>query len=81
MLKVFSKNSTDFSTLGLGVLNDFTDDPTITEVLNGEYYLEFTYKRDGIHIEHLIEQNIVVEKEYQTHNCFGAYDSNGYYKD
>ena len=28
-----------------------------------------------------IEQNIVVEKEYQTHNCFGAYDSNGYYKD
>ena len=27
-----------------------------------------------------IEQNTVVEKKYQTHNCFGEYDSNGYYK-
>lgn len=60
MLKLFNKNATSFKNLGLGILTDFTKDPLITEVLNGEYNLEFTYKKDGKLFENLVEENIVV---------------------
>lgn len=44
---------------GLGVLKDFTSNPQITEVLNGEYTLEFEYSKNGWLNEYLIEENII----------------------
>ena len=63
MLKIFSKEATSFKSLGLGVLRDFYTDPIITEVLNGEYILEFKYKKDGFLYEYLKEENIVVAND------------------
>lgn len=59
MLTVYSKETTSFSTLGIGALKDFTANPIITEELNGAYTLEFSYAKDGYLSEYLIEQNIV----------------------
>ncbi len=59
MLTIYSKNTTSFSNLGLGVLKDFTSNPQITEVLNAEYNLEFEYAIDGWLSEHLVEENII----------------------
>ena len=46
MLTVYSKETTSFSTLGIGVLRDFLSNPLITEELNGAYTLEFQYAKD-----------------------------------
>ena len=59
MLTIYSKNTTSFSNLGLGVLKDFTSNPQITEVLNAEYNLEFEYAIDGWLSESLVEENII----------------------
>lgn len=59
MLTLYSKETTSFSTLGIGVLTDFLSNPLITEELNGAYTLEFEYAKDGYLSEYLIEQNIV----------------------
>lgn len=59
MLTLYSKETTSFSTLGIGVLRDFISNPLITEELNGAYTLEFQYAKDGYLSEYLIEQNIV----------------------
>jgi len=59
MLTVYSKETTSFSTLGIGVLRDFLSNPLITEELNGAYTLEFQYAKDGYLSEYLIEQNII----------------------
>lgn len=59
MLTIYSKNTTSFSNLGLGVLKDFTTNPKITEVLNAEYNLEFEYAIDGWLSEYLVEENII----------------------
>ena len=59
MLTVYSKETTSFSTLGIGVLRDFMSNPLITEELNGAYTLEFEYAKDGYLSEYLIEQNII----------------------
>lgn len=59
MLTIYSKNTTSFSSLGLGVLKDFTSNPQITEVLNAEYNLEFEYAIDGWLSEYLVEENII----------------------
>ena len=59
MLTIYSKNTTSFSNLGLGVLKHFTSNPQITEVLNAEYNLEFEYAIDGWLSESLVEENII----------------------
>ena len=59
MLTIYSKNTTSFSNLGLGVLKDFTSNPQITEVLNAEYNLEFEYAIEGWLSECLVEENII----------------------
>lgn len=62
MLKLFSKEATTFTTLGLGVLRDYYSDPIITEELNGSYTLELEYAKDGYLADQLVEQNIIVAK-------------------
>lgn len=62
MLTVYSKETTSFSTLGLGVLTDFISNPLVTEELNGVYTLEFEYAKDGYLSEYLVEQNIIKAK-------------------
>ena len=59
MLTIYSKETTSFSSLGLGVLRDFVSSPIITEELNGAYTLEFKYAKDGYLAEYLSEQNLI----------------------
>lgn len=59
MLILFSSDATSFSSLGLGVLRDFYSNPTITEVLNAEYNLEFEYVAGGWLSEILVKGNII----------------------
>lgn len=59
MLVLYTKNTTSFSNLGLGILRDFNTNPLITEVLNGEYNLEFEYINGGWLSEELIVGNII----------------------
>lgn len=59
MLVIYSANATSFSNLGLGVLRDFATSPEITEVLNGEYNLEFEYITNGWLAEYLLKDNII----------------------
>ena len=58
-LVLYKSNETNFDTLGIGALRDFTTTPLITEVLKGEYILEFDYARDGKYSEYLLNQNII----------------------
>ena len=62
MITIYNSNETDFSSLGLGVLRDFTSDPIITEQLNSSYTLEFNYSKDGYLSDKIIEENIVKAK-------------------
>lgn len=62
MLTIYKANATSFSNLGLGVLTDFYSDPLITEVLNGEYNLEFEYLNTGKLNEYIVEENIIKAK-------------------
>ena len=59
MLTIYSKETTSFTSLGLGALRDFLTAPIITEELNGAYTLEFKYAKDGYLAEYLVEQNII----------------------
>ncbi|MDD3122635.1 MAG: phage tail protein [Candidatus Izemoplasmatales bacterium] len=59
MIVLYDKKETKFKTMGIGVLKDFISNPTTTEVLNGEYYLEFEYPDDGRYIDSIKEENIV----------------------
>ncbi len=59
VLTLYGKSETNYETLGIGVLRDFKVDPTITEVLNGSYNLEFEYVRTGWLSEYLVEGNII----------------------
>lgn len=59
MLSIYSKTTTSFNNLGIGVLRDFKSEPLITEVLNGLYNLEFEYACDGWLSEYLVEENII----------------------
>lgn len=58
-LILYNSNEESFETLGIGVLSDFSTDPIITEVLKGEYILEFDYIKNGKYCEYLLEQNII----------------------
>ena len=57
-MNIYLQNETDFTKNGLGFLTD-TLDATVTEVLNGDYILDFTYKLNGALSEYLVEENIV----------------------
>ena len=59
MLVIYNKDTTEFNNLGLGVLRDIKSEPEITEVLNGQYNLEFEYIKDGWLSEEIIEGNII----------------------
>lgn len=51
--------STQFNSNGYGVLKDFISNPIITEVINGEYSLEFEYIKDGWLAEYIEEENVL----------------------
>lgn len=59
MLKIYSKETTIFTNNGIGILKDYISNPIITEVLNGEYTLEFEYSKQGNLADKLVEENIV----------------------
>lgn len=59
MIVLYDKDATSFTSLGIGVLTDFKSVPIITEVLKGEYILEFEYLKQGKYSEFLDERNIV----------------------
>lgn len=59
MITIYSKDTTSFLSNGLGALREFTKNPIITEELNENYILEFSYKKDGWLNEYLIEENII----------------------
>ena len=57
MIVLYDKSATSFSNLGIGVLRDFLTSPTIEEVLNGLFNLEFEYASNGWLSEYLINGN------------------------
>ena len=59
MIIIYSSETTEFDTLGLGTLRDFFSLPKVTEALNGEYFLEFEYVRGGKNFEYLLEDNLI----------------------
>lgn len=59
MIVLYDENATSFDSLGIGVLTNFKDTPTITEVLKGEYILEFEYPKNVKYAEYLINRNII----------------------
>lgn len=59
MISIYEKSTTSFLNNGLGVLRDFYSNPQITEELNGSFYLEFEYAKDGWLSEYLVEENII----------------------
>lgn len=59
MLILYNKDATTFNNLGLGILKDFYSNPLITEVLNGEYNLEFEYISEGWLADKLEIGNII----------------------
>lgn len=59
MLVLYDEYEEEFETLGIGVLTDFKNVPTITEVLKGEYILEFEYLKKGKYSEYLNKRNII----------------------
>ena len=59
MLVIYNKDATTYNNLGLGILKDFYSNPLITEVLNGEYNLEFEYISEGWLADKLEIGNII----------------------
>lgn len=57
-MKIYASNETDFTKNGYGFLTDILS-VNVTESLNGDYYLEFTYVLNGNLSEYLVEENII----------------------
>lgn len=55
----FIININEYMHNGLGTLRDFISNPKITEILNGDYYLEFEYSFNGFLSEELDEERII----------------------
>ncbi len=55
----FIINMNEYAHNGLGTLKDFISNPKITEILNGDYYLEFEYSFNGFLSEELEEERII----------------------
>lgn len=62
-----------FASKGLGVLRDFKTNPQITEVINGEYTLEFEYAKDGWLSNELVEENILKANNNGSDQLFRIY--------
>ena len=62
-----------FANNGLGILRDFKVNPKITEVINGEYTLEFEYAKDGWLSDELIEENILKANNNGSNQLFRIY--------
>lgn len=75
MIRLFSKGTTDFTTLGLGVLRDALT-AVVKEELNGSYEFEFTYPLGGKLFDQLSEEKIVVVKPNQidSEQAFRIYE-------
>ena len=58
MICYFSKNETDFSHNGLGVLDNYIINPVVCEELNGIFYLEFDYPLTAPHSRGISQQRI-----------------------
>lgn len=58
---------------GYGILKDFISNPIITEVLNGEYILEFDYAKDGWLNEFIEEENILKANNNGKDQLFRIY--------
>ena len=57
-MNIYLQNENDFNNNGLGFLTD-TISASVEESLNGDYFLQFTYKLNGHLSEYLIEENII----------------------
>ena len=57
-MKIYSSDTIDFTNNGYGFLTDVLS-ATVTEELNGDYFLSFTYVVNGALSEYLVEDNIV----------------------
>ncbi|MBR2785053.1 MAG: phage tail protein [Clostridia bacterium] len=69
-MKIYANNETDFTNNGYGFLTDVMS-AEVTEELNGDYYLIFTYKNKGVLSEYLVQDNIVKCKvENNTYQLF-----------
>lgn len=60
-MKIYSSSTTNFTTNGYGFLTDVLS-ASVTEELNGDYYLTFSYVLNGALSEYLIQDNIVTCK-------------------
>ena len=59
MIRIYDKNTEDFSNNGLGYLIDFKTSPKIIESLNGNFELTFDYAIKGKNVEYLIADNVI----------------------
>jgi phage minor structural protein len=66
-------NVDTFEYNGYGILRDFISNPIITEVLNGDYILEFEYAKSGWLQEYLIEENIIKAPNNGSDQLFRIY--------
>ena len=57
-MNIYLNTETNFNNNGLGFLKDCIS-ASVTEVLNGDMYLEFSYPLNGTLSEYLVEENIV----------------------
>lgn len=57
-MNIYLQNESDFSNNGLGFLTDVLS-ASVTEELNGDYYLSINYKLNGALSEYLVEENII----------------------
>lgn len=55
----FSLYTEAYASMGLGALKDFRTSPLVTEVLNGQYYLEFEYVINGLNATNIEKGNII----------------------
>ena len=58
---LYNQSENLFSTNGIGKLCDAVS-CIVTEKRNGAYELKMTYPLDGLHVDHLIEDNIILAK-------------------
>lgn len=57
-MNIYESNTSNFNNNGLGFLTDLLT-ANVTENLNGDMFLEFTYPINGILNEYLVQENIV----------------------
>lgn len=73
-MRLYTPSTTDFSTLGLGILGEALT-ATVKEDRNGEYLLKFTYPMTGVLFDYLRVEYIVTAKHnpYEGEQPFRIY--------